>query len=498
MTNNDSPASARPAAPALGLSLDIGLPLLGYYLPHGLGASDWAALLTATALSAVRLGWTAIRRRQLTWFAAMMLAVFGAGAVLAFAGGDARVVLLKDSVSTAALAAMFLLSLLGARPSSGCSARGRSRAASRPCIALGGAHDGGVGERVLRRRHARGAEHLDALVVAVDGLAGVVDRRQAAVLVLEHDHRRVDVADLGERRVDAHRAAREHLHDLAAGRRSAPCRSRGSSCRGRSRPSRARTRAAAARGRGWRCARGAARRRRRARRDATAWCAGSKRRLKPIWNGTPAASTAASARSTSARSSDTGFSQKIALPASAAATIRSAWVSVERADRDGVDVRRGEQLLDRGATARRAALDARARSLVARRGPRSPPRRERWRASSSACMLPDPADPDHADAAPRPSRMSTRPPSGRTRAERSSASCTLTQATRVPEARLVLAARGDRAAELVVLDHDEVLEADPVRAARHEIAVVGEAVAAEHGPVAACAARPRRGRAAAR
>ena len=62
---------------------------------------------------------------------------------------------------------------------------------------------------------------------------------------------------------------------------------------------------------------------------ATAACAGSKRRLKPIWNGTPAASTAASARSTSARSSDTGFSQKIALPASAAATIRSACVSVE-------------------------------------------------------------------------------------------------------------------------------------------------------------------------
>ena len=61
---------------------------------------------------------------------------------------------------------------------------------------------------------------------------------------------------------------------------------------------------------------------------ATAACAGSKRRLKPIWNGTPAASTAASAASTVARSSETGFSQKIALPAAAAAIDLRAWKPV--------------------------------------------------------------------------------------------------------------------------------------------------------------------------
>ena len=57
-------------------------------------------------------------------------------------------------------------------------------------------------------------------------------------------------------------------------------------------------------------------------------CPGSKRRLNPIMNGTPAASTAASARSTCTRSRLTGFSQKIALPACAAAITRSTWVSV--------------------------------------------------------------------------------------------------------------------------------------------------------------------------
>ena len=45
---------------------------------------------------------------------------------------------------------------------------------------------------------------------------------------------------------------------------------------------------------------------------------------------------------------------------------------------------------------------------------------------------------------------------------------------------------------------DEVLEADPVRAARHEVAVVGEALAAEDGRVAGVQLVGRRGRAAAR
>ena len=51
----------------------------------------------------------------------------------------------------------------------------------------------------------------------------------------------------------------------------------------------------------------------------------SKRRLKPTWSGTPAASAAATARSASARVRAMGFSQNTALPAPAAATTRSAW-----------------------------------------------------------------------------------------------------------------------------------------------------------------------------
>ena len=51
---------------------------------------------------------------------------------------------------------------------------------------------------------------------------------------------------------------------------------------------------------------------------------GFNRRLNPTWNRTPARLTAARARSTSDRSRETGFSQKIALPAFAACSIRSA------------------------------------------------------------------------------------------------------------------------------------------------------------------------------
>jgi hypothetical protein len=99
-----------------GLACDVGLPLIGYYTLHGFGASDWAALLTATAAAGARLVWVAARTRRVTWFAAVMLAVFGAGTALAFTGGDPRVLLLKDSATTVMIGAVFLISLLGERP----------------------------------------------------------------------------------------------------------------------------------------------------------------------------------------------------------------------------------------------------------------------------------------------------------------------------------------------------------------------------------------------
>jgi hypothetical protein len=110
----DTPGGHRTAL--AGLALDVGLPLVGYYALHGFGASDRVALLTATAAAGARLVWVAMRTRHITWFAAVMLAVFGAGTALTFTGGDPRVLLLKDSATTAMIGVVFLVSLLSKRP----------------------------------------------------------------------------------------------------------------------------------------------------------------------------------------------------------------------------------------------------------------------------------------------------------------------------------------------------------------------------------------------
>jgi hypothetical protein len=113
-------ASARPHfSPRLllrGLAWDIGLPLVAFYGLHLAGASDWVALLTASGAAAARLVWGAVRDRRLNPFAAVMLVVFGVGVALALIGGDPRFLLLKDSVTTAAVGLTFLGTTLFGRP----------------------------------------------------------------------------------------------------------------------------------------------------------------------------------------------------------------------------------------------------------------------------------------------------------------------------------------------------------------------------------------------
>ena len=83
-------------------------------------------------------------------------------------------------------------------------------------VPTGGTSQAGVGQRVLRRSQSSGAERLDALVVAVDRLPAVVDRRDAPVLVAHHHDGSVDVAGLADRRVDAHGGLRVDVDDFAA------------------------------------------------------------------------------------------------------------------------------------------------------------------------------------------------------------------------------------------------------------------------------------------
>ena len=139
-----------------------------------------------------------------------------------------------------------------------------------------------------------------------------------------------------------------------------------------------------------------------------------------------------------------------------------------RADRDRVDVGRAEQLVEaRSRRSRRAARRRRGRCprcascthVTAAPGTR--------RASSSACirpMRPTPITPIRTVVVRVASitgpAARRRLPSRRTAADFSSAAWTLTHSSASSKPGRYARPVGDRAAELVVLDHDQVLEAD--------------------------------------
>jgi hypothetical protein len=106
----------RPAAMIVGLAMDIGLPLAAFYGLHALGVGDWPALLAASGVAAVRIAWEAVRRRRLNPFATVMLVVFGIGLVLSLVSGDARFLLLKDSITTGSVALVFLATSVRGTP----------------------------------------------------------------------------------------------------------------------------------------------------------------------------------------------------------------------------------------------------------------------------------------------------------------------------------------------------------------------------------------------
>jgi hypothetical protein len=113
------PANARAAGLAMltGLAVDVGLPVATYYVLHGFGASDWVALLAASGVAAVRVGWGAVRERTLNQFATVMLLVYGLGLLLALVTGDPKALLLQSSLVTGGVAAVFLVTAArGRRP----------------------------------------------------------------------------------------------------------------------------------------------------------------------------------------------------------------------------------------------------------------------------------------------------------------------------------------------------------------------------------------------
>jgi hypothetical protein len=90
------------------LAWDVGPSVAAYYGARALGCSDYVSLLAGTVASALRLIWVAVRDRRVDAFAMFLMVLFGVGLALTFVTGDARFVLVKDSL-TSFLAGLFFL-----------------------------------------------------------------------------------------------------------------------------------------------------------------------------------------------------------------------------------------------------------------------------------------------------------------------------------------------------------------------------------------------------
>jgi hypothetical protein len=113
----DTRARAMGAQMVRGLLIDVGLPIITYYVLRAAGASEWIALLAATGVAAARIVWGIVVRRELNQFACVMLLVYGLGLALALLTGDERILLLKGSLITGSIGAVFLITgIIGRRP----------------------------------------------------------------------------------------------------------------------------------------------------------------------------------------------------------------------------------------------------------------------------------------------------------------------------------------------------------------------------------------------
>jgi len=90
------------------LAWDVGPSVAAYYGARALGCSDYVSLLAGTVASALRLIWVAVRDRRVDAFAMFLMVLFGVGLALTFVTGDARFVLIKDSL-TSFLAGLFFV-----------------------------------------------------------------------------------------------------------------------------------------------------------------------------------------------------------------------------------------------------------------------------------------------------------------------------------------------------------------------------------------------------
>lgn len=98
------------------VAASIGLSPAVYYLLSGAGYSDYAALLCSTIVSGLWAAGVAAARRKVDGLAVFAFALNLLGLALALIGGDERMMLVKDPVSSAVISALLLGSCVVGRP----------------------------------------------------------------------------------------------------------------------------------------------------------------------------------------------------------------------------------------------------------------------------------------------------------------------------------------------------------------------------------------------
>ncbi|WP_040816065.1 VC0807 family protein [Nocardia concava] len=95
---------------------DIGVPLAAYYALHWAGYSDFAALLAGAVFSGVMVLIEVVRARRIDFMSALILGGFVFGIVSSMISGDARMMIVRDSFTTAVIGAAFAGSALIGKP----------------------------------------------------------------------------------------------------------------------------------------------------------------------------------------------------------------------------------------------------------------------------------------------------------------------------------------------------------------------------------------------
>ncbi|WP_077801046.1 VC0807 family protein [Streptomyces sp. JHA26] len=99
------------------LLLDVGVPVGSYYLLKGaFGMSSVAALGWSSVVPVLRTGWGLSRHREVNGLPLLILLVNLVGLLLSFGTGDARLLLLKDSVVSSVVGIVLLASVVVGRP----------------------------------------------------------------------------------------------------------------------------------------------------------------------------------------------------------------------------------------------------------------------------------------------------------------------------------------------------------------------------------------------